>query len=373
MPITNSLNMATAPDHFVLTGRYADRYRWENLPATRGEPDPRPTAQDIIDEEELRNKMSDKVFLVTGCSSGAGVAIVTALASTGATVFATARNLAKARAALGSAMAASEEGRIRLLHVDQADFASVRRCAAEFRQAAPGGKLHVLVCNAGIMAPPHTLVAAGGGIQIESQLATNYVSHFLLFELLKDMLLASSTAQFRARVVAVSSSAHKFGTVDLDDINYTEVGREYDPFAAYVQSKVACIWWVNQIERLYGARGLHANSLMPGGWGSGNPDDDKKKEDTRDAAEEEEKYKDPKVAKMLCTVEQGAASSVWAAVSKDLEGLGGRYLEGACFSGPVPEDAHPVDYGYAKWAFDEDAEQKLYKLTREMLGLEESS
>lgn len=74
------------------------------------------------------------------------------------------------------------------------------------------------------------------------------------------------------------------------------------------------------------------------------------KEDSQESTvqEQDEKSKDPKVTRMMGTVRQGDASSVWAAVSKHLEGLGGWYLEGACFLGPVPEDAHSAKYGYAK-------------------------
>ena len=80
------LNMEYKEVEFVLKGRYADRYRWENLTTTWGDgSDSRPTGQDIVDEENLRGKLTDKVFLVTGCSSGAGVATVEALAATGAT------------------------------------------------------------------------------------------------------------------------------------------------------------------------------------------------------------------------------------------------------------------------------------------------
>ena len=91
------LNMEYKEVEFVLKGRYADRYRWENLTTTWGDgSDSRPTGQDIIDDENLRGKLSDKVFLVTGCSSGAGVATVEALTATGATVFGTARDVEKA-------------------------------------------------------------------------------------------------------------------------------------------------------------------------------------------------------------------------------------------------------------------------------------
>lgn len=281
--------MSSSSDSFLLKGRYADRYRWEVLTEAKDGSDSRPTAQSIIDDEGLRGKMTDKVFLVTGCSSGAGVATVAALVSTGATIFATARDLQKAKTILGSVLD-ENEGRVHLLYMEQTDFDSVHCCAAEFRKATPGGKLNVLICNAAIMAPPHTLVSE---YSIESQFATNYLSHFLLFELLKDLMIASSTPKFNSRVVSVSSTAHRLDTVDFDDINYTK-GRKYEPYPAYGQSKTACIWFANQIERMYGSQGLHANSLMPGGWESGLQKYSKEFS--------LELYKEPKVAKLLGTV-----------------------------------------------------------------------
>lgn len=281
--------MATSGDNFILKGRYADRYRWEVLTDARDGSDSRPTAQSIIEDEGLRGKMTDKVFLVTGCSAGAGVATVAALASTGATIFATARDLQRAKTALGPVIN-ENQGRIHLLYMEQTNFESVRSCAAEFRKETPGGKLNVMICNAANMAPPHTLVSE---YSLESQFATNYLSHFLLFELLKDLMLASSTPEFNSRLVVVSSTAHRLDTVDFDDINYTK-GRTYQPFPAYGQSKTACIWFANQVERMYGSQGLHANSLMPGGWQSGLQ--------KHSLEMNKELWKDPKVEKLLGTV-----------------------------------------------------------------------
>ena len=350
------LNMEYKEVEFVLKGRYADRYRWENLTTTWGDgSDSRPTGQDIVDEENLRGKLTDKVFLVTGCSSGAGVATVEALAATGATVFGTARDVEKAKAALRPVI---DGGRVHVLYMDHTDLATVRACAAEFLGAAPGpGRLNVLICNAAVMAPPYALTTDG----FETQIATNHLAHFLLFELLKDALLASSTPEFNSRVISVSSTGHRLGQVDLEDLNYTN-GRAYDAGAAYGQSKTACIWFANQVERLYGARGLHANSLMPGGWQSGL-------QKHVQAYLEENWNSDPKVLKLMCTVEQGCATSVWAAVSRDLDGKGGLYLEGCSVSGETPEGAHPAEYGHAPWAMDPLSERRLWDISKQLVGV----
>jgi hypothetical protein len=103
---------------FPLTGRYAELNKWEVL---NGPGDARPTALQVVNDEGLVGNMSDKVAIVTGVSSGMGPATVKALAATGATVFATARNLDKAKEALGSVL---DNDRVHLLFIDQVSVAS---------------------------------------------------------------------------------------------------------------------------------------------------------------------------------------------------------------------------------------------------------
>ncbi|KAK7917218.1 hypothetical protein PG985_010826 [Apiospora marii] len=182
---------------FQLTGRYADRNRWENL---AGPGDSRPTGLQVVEDEGLLDGAwgANKVCLVTGVSSGAGTETVRALAATGATVYGTARDLEKARAALGPELLAT--GRVHVLLIDQADLASVRRCAADFRERSD--RLNVLVNNAAVMNTPQSFTKDG----FELQFGTNHLSHFLLFHELRDLLLASSTPAFHSRVVNVTSA-----------------------------------------------------------------------------------------------------------------------------------------------------------------------
>ncbi|OTB16590.1 hypothetical protein K445DRAFT_316862 [Daldinia sp. EC12] len=335
---------------FQLTGRYAERNRWEVL---NGPGDSRPTGRQIIEDEGLVGALGDKVILITGVSSGMGPETVRALALTGATIFATARNLDKAREALGPSLLST--GRVRLLFMDQTDLASVRKCAAEFRQQS-GGQLHVLINNAGVMKTPEGRTEDG----FELQFGTNHLSHFLLFYLLKDLMLASSTPEFHSRVVNVSSSGHRYGPVRFDNLNFEG---EYDGWAAYGQSKTANIYMANQIERLYGAQGLHGYSLNPGSFVS--PNLQKFCADEMEAAKGNER-----VMRYFVNLEQACATSVYAAVSKELEGKGGLYLEGASISGPAPADGDAVEYGYGEWAFDREKEERLWEVSKKLVGVE---
>lgn len=132
--------------------RYVEAHKHPN-----GEGDGRPTAFQIIKDEGLEGnllssttplqfltlpgKLTDRTFLITGCSAGLGLEAARVLKTTGARLFVTARNLDKGREALGDIL---EPGKVDLLHLELGPFASVRKCAAEFLEAS-GGKLNILI------------------------------------------------------------------------------------------------------------------------------------------------------------------------------------------------------------------------------------
>lgn len=195
----------------------------------------------------------------------------------------------------------------------------------------------------------------------ELQFQTNHLSHFLLFYLLKDLLLASSTPEFHSRVVSVSTSAHRYGPVHLDNINFDGI---YNGWLAYGASKTANIYMTNQIERLYGSQGLHGYSLHPGGFKS--PNLQKHSEEEMKAA-----MADERMQKYLTSTEQACATSIYGAVSSELEGRGGLYLEGASVAEhPCPPDGDAIEYGYGSWAFDEAQEIALWELSKSLAKVE---
>lgn len=256
--------------------------------------DARPTALQIIQDEGLESKLSDKVAIVTGTSSGIGVATVEALAATGATVFAAARDEAKNKAAL-----AHIKGKVELLTLDLTSFASVRAAAADFLKRS-GGKLNILINNAGVMAVAEQTFTADGH---ETQFGTNHLAHFLFFQLLKPALLASATPAFPSRVVNLSSSGHRRNAVFFDNLRLDNGA--YEPWTAYAQAKTANIWMANAIERRYGAQNLHGLAVHPGGiW---TPLQRHLPAGQVDAWKEM-----PEVKIMMKSPEQGAATSVLA-------------------------------------------------------------
>ncbi|KAH8673571.1 hypothetical protein BX600DRAFT_480032 [Xylariales sp. PMI_506] len=319
----------------------------------KGPGDKRPTALQIVRDERREGDLEGKVILITGCSSGLGIETARALKATGATLFATARNLEKARAALGDIL---NGDRVTLLKLDLESLASVRSCVAEFK--AKSQTLNVLITNAGVRLTPPGKTADG----FETQWGTNHVGHFLLFELLKQTLLDSATPDFHSRVVAVASTAHRTAQIDFGDLNME--ARGYNGVIAYGQSKLANVYMANEIERRYGAQALHAWSVHPGG--------------IRTGLQRPSLYDAMVVIKSgpLATLrtmqnpEQGASTTVWAAVSRDLEGRGGKYLERCQISKPARVGHTPVEPGHAPWAYDEGAARELYDVSLRLVGLE---
>lgn len=317
----------------------------------QGPGDARPTALQIITDENCENTLEGKVILITGCSSGIGVETARALCYTGATLYLTARDLPKAKFALGSLI---ESPRVHLIHLDMNSLDSVHACAEEFKSKSKS--LNILIENAGVMACPEERKAD----RFEKQFGTNHLAHFLLFYLLKSVLLSSTTPAYQSRVIILSSCAHKLTSVHLDNLN---LGGEYDPFKAYDQSKTANIWTANHIERLYGSQGLHAFSLHPGAIATEilrHVSDDKKAEWA----------KNDHLNKYWKKQEQGAATTVWAPVSRDLEGIGGKFLDD-CQIAPQSALNDPYGPGYASWAYDSPAEAKLWERTLELLKLKD--
>jgi len=193
----------------------------------------------------------------------------------------------------------------------------------------------------------------------ETQFGTNHVAHFLLFQLLKPTLLASSTPEFASRVVNVSSIGHGGGPVQFDDLDFSKSG--YDRWKSYGQAKTANILMANQISKLYAPK-LQGLSLHPGGIATGLQ---------KHLPEDFFPWKDPKVAAYIKSTEQGAATSVWAAVSKELEGYGGLYLDDCEVCGPTASEGGMAYKGYKQWAMDAEAAEKLWKVSNELVGITE--
>ena len=334
-----------------MPNKYTDSYQ-----NPQGPGDARPTADQIIKDENLAGAWLNKKVVVTGVSSGMGIPTVRALAATGAHVYGTVRNLTKGKEALADLV---DAGKVELVEMDNGSLDSVRAAGKVIMQKC-GGKLNILICNAGIMLTPYSHTKDG----FESQFGTNHVAHFLLFQLLKDALLAGATADASSRVVMVSSMGHKWGDgVDFEDPNYKKVdAAAFVPARAYGQSKTANIYMANQIDRLYGAQGIHAYSLHPGGVHTGLQVHVPKEQ--IDSWQENPMFKN-----YMSNAEQGAATQVFAAVGKQWEDKGGVYMEECDVALPEDETKIPMLLGYKAHAYDQEKEERLWKESLSMVGM----
>jgi NAD(P)-dependent dehydrogenase (short-subunit alcohol dehydrogenase family) len=298
----------------------------------------RPTAREVVEGVDL----SGRNAIVTGATSGIGVETARALAEAGAAVTLAVRDLARGRAV------ADEIGHgAAVLPLDLSDLQSVRACAAAWGDRP----LSILVNNAAIMANPLTYTAAGH----ESQFGTNHLGHFLLANLLLANLKAG-----RGRVVSLSSIGHIRSPVVFEDIHFRQ--RAYDPWLGYGQAKSANALFAVELTRRHAADGVFANAVMPGGIMTGlqkyMTDAEKRARGWIDEAGT------PNPA--FKTVEQGAATSVWAAVAPELEGVGGLYLEDCRVADPWRAE-QPMA-GYQPHALDPEAARRLWDVSLEMVG-----
>ena len=342
--------------------RYVEAHKIANL---RGPGDSRPTALQIIKDENLTGKLNDKVFLVTGVSSGIGVETMRALHTTGAHIYGTVRNLPKGQKVVDQILSEKHEsgGKIDLIEMSLDDFSSVRKGAQDFLQKS-GNKLNVLIANAGVMATPFALTKDG----FETQFATDHLGHFLLFQMVKEALLSSATPEYPSRYVSVTSTGHRFGSVHFDDYNYKET--TYEPWDAYGQAKTANLWMANSIERHFAAQNLHATSVHPGGIVEGSGLNKYLSEEMKEGM-----FGDSETLRTFKSGPQGAATQVYAAVSSEWANKGGKYLSG-CVEQPTYEEKSKEEgmfrngnEGYAEWAYDEEKEERLWAESFGMVGL----
>lgn len=186
--------------------------------------------------------------VVTG-TGGLGYEDALALAHAGASVVIAGRNPRKGAEAVAAIMQAVPGAKVRFGEVDLANLASIAAFAA--RLAGEQDSLDLLINNAAVMTPPQRCETSDG---FELQFGTNYLSHFALTAQLLPLLKTGR----EARVVTVGSIAARSGVIDFDDL---QAERDYKPFHAYAQSKLACIMFAFELSRRSQAQGWGITSL----------------------------------------------------------------------------------------------------------------
>ncbi|HKJ77611.1 MAG TPA: oxidoreductase, partial [Gammaproteobacteria bacterium] len=192
--------------------------------------------------------LSGKTILVTGANSGLGLESTRLLAGRGAQVVMACRSRDKAGAAIRSIEAKQPDAELVFMELDLADLESVRSFVDAFEQRFPA--LDVLLNNAGLMAPP--LMHTRQGFEI--QFGTNHLGHFALTGLLLERLEAAG----EPRVVCVSSTAHRIGRLDFDNL---DARKGYSRWRFYGQSKLANLMFALELHRRLRERGSRIRAL----------------------------------------------------------------------------------------------------------------
>lgn len=201
--------------------------------------------------------LAGRTFVVTGATSGLGLETAAALAAHQAQVVMTGRDRGRLDDAVATATDAAAGPPPVGQMLDLADLGSVREAAAELIESHPA--IDVLINNAGVMATPRRATADG----FELQLGTNHLGHFALTGLLLPALPVTDPAA-DARVITVSSGAHRMGSVDTEDLFFER--RRYNAWTAYGQSKLANLLFTAELARRARNAGAHltAAAAHPG-------------------------------------------------------------------------------------------------------------
>jgi NAD(P)-dependent dehydrogenase (short-subunit alcohol dehydrogenase family) len=277
--------------------------------------------------------MKGKVCLVTGASSGLGLATARELALAGATVVMVGRDRARTQAAADEIKKVGGQD-VHVLIADLSSMAEVRRLSEEFKQAH--SRLHVLINNAGLNTERREVAADG----FEKQFAVNYLAPFLLTNLLLDTLKTSAPS----RVITVASEVEGFGKIDFADLMGE---KDYSPNRANMQSKLANVLFAYELaRRLEGTKvtstvmnpgGVKTNLRMPAGFLG-------------------------VMAKLMrpflfTTPEKGADTIIYLASSPEVEGVSGKYF------------AKRKESRSSKGSQDLAASRRLWEVSEKLLGV----
>lgn len=278
--------------------------------------------------------MDKKICVVTGATTGIGRETALGLAKQGATVILVARDKSKGDATVADIRTQTGNEKLDLFLADLSSQAEIRRLAAELTAKYP--KLNVLVNNAGGVFMERKLTVDG----LEYTFGFNHLGYFLLTHLLLDALKAGAPA----RIVNVSSDAHRPGRIVFDDL---QGEKNYSGFGAYCSSKLANVLFSNELARRLRGTGVTVNSLHPGVVSTG-------------FARNNGWFFNALVSVgslFMLTAEQGAQTSIYLASSPEVEGVSGKYFDKSKAVVPSAD------------ALNEADAKRLWEVSEKLVGL----
>jgi NAD(P)-dependent dehydrogenase (short-subunit alcohol dehydrogenase family) len=300
------------------------------------------TADEVVAGIDLTGSRA----VITGAASGIGVETARTLARGGAEVTLAVRDTGAGDRVADDITVTTGNPDVRVAHLDLVDRASINAFVEAWN-----GPLNLLINNAGIMACPLGRTREGW----ELQFATNHLGHFALALGLHSALAAAGGA----RIVSVSSSGHLASPVVFEDLAFDH--RPYDPWAAYGQSKTANVLLAVEATRRWAGDGIVANALMPGGIMTNLQK--YVPQEVKDGWIEMEK-----AGRFTSkTTQQGAATTLVAAVAPEFAGTGGHYLEDCNEAETVANDAQ-VSSGVREWALNPEAAARLWDTSLALLA-----
>lgn len=283
--------------------------------------------------------MSGKTVLITGGTGGIGRATAIRLASMGAKVGITGRDIGRAQRAAAEIASESGHGAVDIFAADMSSQSEVRRLAGQILAAYP--RLDVLINNVGGFWS-HRHVTADG---LERTFALNHLAPFLLTSLLLDRLIASAPA----RIVTVASGAQSMGKIDFDDLMGK---RKYSGQQAYNQSKLANVMFTYELARRLEGSGVTATVLHPGMTSTGF------------SSEDPSRVFAPLVAVMrpfMRKPAKGAETPIYLASSPEAAGITGTY-----FANRAARKSNKASYDRATTA-------RLWDVSAGLVGLDASA
>ncbi|XP_078601244.1 polyprenol dehydrogenase-like [Branchiostoma floridae x Branchiostoma japonicum] len=289
-------------------------------------------------------RQDGKVAIVTGGAKGIGLEVTKGLAKLGMHVIIGGRSQDEANIAIENIKKSCPQAKVEFMRLNLASMKSIHKFVEKFKSRQL--PLHLLINNAGVMLTPYSLTEDG----FETHFGVNHLGHFLLTNLLLDTLRSSGKPDHWSRIVFVSSAVHSIGDIKFDDLNSS---KNYSPHAGYAQSKLANVLTAYELQERLLADQSHvtANALHPGVVNS-------------------DLYQHVmwpmRVAQRIMgwigltkTTKQGADTILYAAMSPDLEGIGGRYLDNC-------QSVQSSDQSY-----DKDLQKRLWEESCRLVHLQE--